>query len=173
MRELSGGIAGFWIYLACLALGAWAIASAGSITDALQAGLTQQSRALLGGDAAIQISQRAATAEERAWLDERGTVSEAAQADLMARNGDKVAQVDVRGIDEAFPLVGAFSFDRTIATPDVTARTGNVWGIAGSESLARDLGIRGTPAFVIGTELVPGAIDLETMRGLVAKARRR
>jgi len=64
MRELSGGIAGFWIYLACLALGSWAIASAGSITDALQAGLTQQSRALLGGDAAIQISQRAATVEE-------------------------------------------------------------------------------------------------------------
>jgi protein-disulfide isomerase len=42
-----------------------------------------------------------------------------------------------------------------------------------NRALARDLGIRGTPAFVIGTELVPGAIDLETMRGLVAKARRR
>jgi protein-disulfide isomerase len=39
--------------------------------------------------------------------------------------------------------------------------------------LARDLGIRGTPAFVIGAELVPGAIDLETMRGLIAKARQR
>ncbi len=141
LRELSGGIAGFWIYLACLALGAWAIASAGSITDALQAGLTQQSRALLGGDATIQISQRAATAEERAWLDERGTVSEAAQADLMGRNADKVAQVDVRGIDANFPLVGAFTFDRAITTTEVIARTGNVWGIAGSESLARDLGL--------------------------------
>ncbi len=155
MRELSGGIAGFWIYLACLALGSWAIASAGSITDALQAGLTQQSRALLGGDAAIQISQRAATVEERAWLDERGTVSEAAQADLMARNGDKVAQVDVRGIDGAFPLVGAFTFDRTIATPDVIARTGNVWGIAGSASLARDLGIK------VGDRFTLSGIDVE------------
>lgn len=28
-RELAGGLAGFWIYLACLALGAWAIAAAG------------------------------------------------------------------------------------------------------------------------------------------------
>jgi putative ABC transport system permease protein len=161
MRELSGGIAGFWIYLACLALGAWAIASAGSITDALQAGLTQQSRALLGGDAAIQISQRAATAEERAWLDERGTVSEAAQADLMARNGDKVAQVDVRGIDGDFPLVGAFTFDRTIATPDVTARAGNVWGIAGSESLARDLDIE------VGDRFSLSGIDVELRAILV------
>lgn len=134
-------MAGFWIYLACLALGAWAIASAGSITDALQAGLTQQSRALLGGDAAIQISQRAATADERRWLDERGTVSEAAQVDLMARNGDKVAQVDVRGIDERFPLVGTFTFDRAITTAETIARAGDAWGVAGSETLARDLGV--------------------------------
>lgn len=41
-----------------------------------------------------------------------------------------------------------------------------------NHALARDLGIRGTPAFVIGTDIVPGAIDLDTMRSLVAKARR-
>ena len=76
-RELAGGLAGFWIYLACLALGAWAIAAAGSITASYNAGLDQQAHALLGGDAAVSLSQRAATPEERAWLDERGTVSEA------------------------------------------------------------------------------------------------
>ena len=27
-RELAGGLAGFWIYMACLTLGAWAIAAA-------------------------------------------------------------------------------------------------------------------------------------------------
>jgi protein-disulfide isomerase len=42
-----------------------------------------------------------------------------------------------------------------------------------NRALARDLGIRGTPAFVIGEQIVPGAIDLETMRGLVARARQR
>jgi putative ABC transport system permease protein len=162
MRELAGGVAGFWIYLACLALGAWAIASAGSITDALQAGLSQQSRSLLGGDAAIQLSQRAATTEERAWLDERGQVSEAAQSDLMARNGDKVAQVDVRGIDDNFPLVGAFTFDRAITTPDVIARTGDVWGIAGSESLARDLGL------VVGDRFTLSGISVE-LRALLKR----
>jgi protein-disulfide isomerase len=36
--------------------------------------------------------------------------------------------------------------------------------------LAETLGISGTPAFIIGKELVPGAIDLEAMRELVAKA---
>ena len=42
-----------------------------------------------------------------------------------------------------------------------------------NHALARDLGIRGTPAFVIGDTLVPGAIDLATLRSLVAKARQR
>ncbi len=36
--------------------------------------------------------------------------------------------------------------------------------------LAKSLGINGTPAFIIGGELIPGAIDLATMRELVEKA---
>ena len=38
-------------------------------------------------------------------------------------------------------------------------------------ALADKLGIQGTPGFVIGNELVPGAIPLETMRQLVKQAR--
>ena len=38
-------------------------------------------------------------------------------------------------------------------------------------ALAKELNINGTPAFVIGGELIPGAIGLEALRGLVAKAR--
>ncbi|MDJ0386595.1 DsbA family protein [Roseomonas sp. E05] len=38
-------------------------------------------------------------------------------------------------------------------------------------ALARALGIEGTPALVIGGRLVPGAVDLPTLRQLVAEAR--
>jgi protein-disulfide isomerase len=37
--------------------------------------------------------------------------------------------------------------------------------------LARALAIEGTPALVIGSTLVPGAVDLPTLQGLVAQAR--
>ena len=40
-------------------------------------------------------------------------------------------------------------------------------------ALAEAVGIRGTPAFVIGKTLVPGAIDAETFRQLIAEARAR
>ncbi len=44
--------------------------------------------------------------------------------------------------------------------------------LAGNLGLGRALGVNGTPAFVIGGQLVPGAIDLDAMKELVAEARR-
>ena len=38
-------------------------------------------------------------------------------------------------------------------------------------ALAQQIGVRGTPAFVIGDELIPGAISIEAMRAKVAEAR--
>lgn len=38
--------------------------------------------------------------------------------------------------------------------------------------LAKDLGISGTPGFIVGTELVPGALDLNGLKDLVARSQR-
>jgi len=40
-------------------------------------------------------------------------------------------------------------------------------------ALAGALGVRGTPAFVIGGQFVPGAIDADTLKQLIAEARKR
>ena len=37
--------------------------------------------------------------------------------------------------------------------------------------LANALGITGTPSFIIGEEVVPGAVDLRTLQSLIARAR--
>ena len=41
-----------------------------------------------------------------------------------------------------------------------------------TQRLARELGINGTPAFVIGNTLVPGAVDGARLKQLIAQARR-
>ena len=155
-RELAGGLGGFWIYLACLALGAWAIAAAGSITSSFSHGLELQSRELLGGDAHVQVSQREATDEELAWLKERGTVSAAAQVDLMARKGEAVRQIDVRGIDGAFPLLGRFGFNEG-APPlaEIIAKKNGIWGVAASQSLLDLLKIN------VGDKISLGEFEVE------------
>jgi len=38
---------------------------------------------------------------------------------------------------------------------------------------ARALGVNGTPAFVIGTDLIQGAVGVETFREATARARER
>ncbi|MEO8324570.1 MAG: DsbA family protein [Nitrospirota bacterium] len=40
-----------------------------------------------------------------------------------------------------------------------------------NRALARELGINGTPGFIVGTELVPGALSLDGLKNLVAKLR--
>ncbi|NGZ11877.1 MAG: DsbA family protein [Nitrospira sp. LK70] len=39
-----------------------------------------------------------------------------------------------------------------------------------NRALARDLGISGTPGFIVGNELVPGALDLNGLKELIARA---
>lgn len=39
-------------------------------------------------------------------------------------------------------------------------------------ALAAALGVRGTPAFVIGKQFVPGAVDTESLKALIAEARK-
>lgn len=39
-----------------------------------------------------------------------------------------------------------------------------------NRALARELGISGTPGFIVGTELAPGALDLEGLKALIARA---
>jgi protein-disulfide isomerase len=55
---------------------------------------------------------------------------------------------------------------RDMDDPAVQAR------IDANLKLARDLGIQGTPALVIGTDLVPGAVELPDLRKAVADARK-
>ncbi|GKS57218.1 hypothetical protein YTPLAS18_07450 [Nitrospira sp.] len=40
-----------------------------------------------------------------------------------------------------------------------------------NRTLARELGITGTPGFIVGTELVPGALDLKGLKELIARGR--
>jgi protein-disulfide isomerase len=40
-----------------------------------------------------------------------------------------------------------------------------------NRALGQTLGLTGTPAFVVGQELAPGAMDLGEMKELVAQAR--
>ena len=68
-RELRGGLKGFRIFVACLALGVGTIATVGSVTSAVVGGLARDARMLLGGDIAIRLFYRDLNPEERAYIE--------------------------------------------------------------------------------------------------------
>lgn len=71
---------------------------------------------------------------------------------------------------EVFRIAAASGLDVTKLKADMAApKVEQV--IRANLALAEKLGINGTPGFVIGQELIPGAISLESMRKLVQAAR--
>src|SRR5262249_27727722 len=59
-RELRGAMRGFYVFIACIALGVMAIAGVGSFAASLADGLARDGRIILGGDLSMTLSQREA-----------------------------------------------------------------------------------------------------------------
>src|SRR5664279_367344 len=100
LRELRGGLRGFYVFIACIALGVMAIAGVGSVAASLGEGMAREGRTLLGGDVAYSLVQREARPDEVAFLRSRGEVSIAASLRGMARSGDgSLALVEIKAVD--------------------------------------------------------------------------
>ena len=84
-RDFRGGISGFGIFLACIALGVAAIVGVGSVSRGLSDGLAREGRRILGGDASFVLMHRELTAEERSFLVARGNLMTLASMRAMAR----------------------------------------------------------------------------------------
>ena len=106
LRELRGGLRGFRLFVACLALGVAVIAGIGTLSSAIVAGLERDGRSLLGGDIEFRLTHRAATPEERAFMERQGKVSEAVQMRAMAHavRSDQRTLVELKAVDGAYPL---------------------------------------------------------------------
>ena len=107
LRELRAGIAGFGIFLACLALGVMAIAGIDAVSAALTDGLRSQGRVINGGDIEFTLIGREADAAEQAFLAHEGRLSLIASTRAMARSADgQTVLVEVKAVDGAYPLLG-------------------------------------------------------------------
>ncbi len=145
-RELRGGLRGFRIFLACLALGVAAIAAVGMVRSAIQSGLERESAAMLGGDAEIELTYRYASDEERAWMRSMAsTVSEVVDFRSMAvieRGGEtERGLTQVRAVDEAYPLVGQVRLEPEMGLEQAFAGEGGLPGIVMERALTDRLAL--------------------------------
>ncbi|WP_151720533.1 ABC transporter permease [Gemmobacter serpentinus] len=161
-RELRGGLHGFRIFLACIALGVAAIAAVGQVRSAIETGLEAQGAVLLGGDAQMDFTYRFAEPDERAFMDRVAMrVSEVVDFRSMVVAGEERALTQVTAIDDLYPLYGTVDLDPPQALSDALAPKGGVPGIVLDKVLMDRLGIvpggrvhLGTQAFHIGAALI-------------------
>lgn len=152
-RELRGGLRGFRIFLACLALGVMAIAAVGMVRAAIEAGLRDQGAILLGGDAEMEFTYRFADQAERDWMDQRATaVSEIVDFRSMAVVGEETALTQVKAVDGAYPLVGEVVLDPPMPLPQALAMAEGVPGAVLDRVLADRLGLGIGDRFRLGVQ---------------------
>ncbi len=143
LRELRGGLRGFYVFIACIALGVMAIAGVGSVAASLSEGLTREGRTLLGGDVAFSLIQREAKPDEMAFLRARGQVSVAAALRVMARSDDgKLALVELKAVDGNYPMLGELTLDPKMPMADLLAERDGAFGAAVDSTLLARLDLK-------------------------------
>jgi putative ABC transport system permease protein len=112
LLELRGGLRGFRIFVACIALGVMAIAGVGSFARSLTNGIDREGQVILGGDLSFLLIHREADAVERRFLESRGQVSSGANMRAMAATagGDRVL-VELKAVDSLYPIYGKITLD--------------------------------------------------------------
>ena len=164
-RELRGGLKGFRVFVACLALGVAAIAGVGSVSLAVQRGIAADAKPILGGD--IELSQRLfpIADETVAWLAAQGALSSTTEMRAMARPvaGDaRPILVELKAVDSAYPLYGAMALAPAMSLAEALGERGGTYGAAVDSGVLRRLGLE------LGDRLRIGEAEFE-LRALIER----
>ena len=153
-RELDWRFRGLRLLVACLFLGVAALAAIGGLADAVGGELAARGAVILGGDLELATAQRLADPAERAAFARAGDVSATVRMQANAIAGSRAAPIQLKAVDEAYPLYGALTLadGRRVGAPPA----GHAW-IA--PALATRLGIaRGGQVTIGDARLTVGGI---------------
>lgn len=163
LRELRGGLSGFRVFVACIALGVAAIAGVNSVARALTEGISAEGRVILGGDLAFSLTHREATRAETRFFEEKGELGRIANMRAMARRSDGATQalVELKAVDQAYPHGGTLRFeDGGTDVQDRLMLRNGVYGALAAPELLDRLGISPGDRILLGNQ------ELE-LRGLI------
>src|SRR5690242_17633499 len=168
LRNLRAGLAGFGVFLACIALGVAAISGVGSVARSLGDGLASQGRLILGGDVAASLLQREATPDELAWLGAQGDLASVATMRAMVRTPDgRTALIEPKAVDAGYPRVGALVLDPPLPVTEALGRTeqagAEIFGAAVDRALLSRLDLK------LGDRVTVGSATLELRSVIVTE----
>lgn len=154
LRELRGGLTGFYIFLGCIALGVAAIGGVNSVARSIADGLAVEGQAILGGDLSFMLNQREVNEQERDFLLSQGQVSENITMRSMVRlpDGSDQALVEVKAVDSAYPLYGVLKLQPNLPADERFAEKNGVYGAAVAQLLLDRLGLKLGDEILLGSQ---------------------
>lgn len=163
LRELRGGVKGFRIFIACIALGVAAISGVTSVSRALTEGILSEGTAILGGDMAFSLVHRQTNADELDYLQSLGRLSRVATMRAMARVPDQGDQslVELKAVDDAYPLYGPFRLSKGGRLADALDKQDGLWGAVADASLLARLNLQPGDEIALGKTRVRIADTIE------------
>ncbi|HYP58019.1 MAG TPA: FtsX-like permease family protein [Beijerinckia sp.] len=143
LRDFRGGLRGFGVFLACIALGVAAISGVGAVSRALGDGLARQGRTILGGDVSFELIQRELSEAEQSFLAAHGKLSRVAVMRAMARSesGD-TALVEIKAVDQSYPAPGEIGLDPPQDLSETLAEKNGAYGMAADAALLVRLNLK-------------------------------
>ncbi len=136
-RELRGSVGKFRAFLGALLLGVAAIGTVGSVAESVRSGINDNARTLLGGDLEISSLHTPPDNEIIETAAAFGKVSKVIQLRAMLQVGDRRKLVELKAVDEHWPLSGTAEFEPAISL--AATLDGN--GMAADGALLRSLGL--------------------------------
>ena len=172
---MRSGLAGFRLFIACLALGVAAITGILSFSRAVEEGLRADARQILGGDVAISLLYREATPEQIDFLKTQGQFVRWIDSRAMARptkSDGRPTLVQLKAVEPAYPLYGAVELQGGGSLADALGRRDGVWGAVVEEAALKRMNLDAGDRVRVGevTVEVRGIIAREPDRGLSAFA---
>ena len=164
LRELRGGLKGFYIFLACIALGTGAIAAVNSVSTAItRFHFIGRSHPACRRHPLRTEQSRGAGGEEMRFLEGLGTVSVSTVLRSMARlpDGSDQSLVEVKAVDGAYPLYGKLVSEPDLPASDLLALSDGVYGAVAAPLLLERLGVS------VGQEILVGKARLRITGAIV------
>ncbi|GAB7081435.1 ABC transporter permease [Megalodesulfovibrio paquesii] len=140
-RELRSGLAGFGVFLACLALGVGAVATVGVVSSSMDATLARDARVLFGGDVSVSQTHLPLAVNATGFLRAQGAVTNIISMRTMLRPEPRPGEpqapgarrsllVELKAVEPSYPLVGMVEMDGGGTLAEALAVQDGIPGVA-------------------------------------------
>lgn len=142
--EAAAGIFGLRLFIACTAVAAFMMGSVWMLGGGMSTAMERNSLAILGGDAAVTVVNR--PLDDDVVADLRGLpsatgISRVTELRSTARAGSESTVIELKAVDDAYPLYGAVATAPDMPWDRSLARQDGVYGAVVEETLLQRLAV--------------------------------